>query len=120
MNNLLLIFIGGGLGSVSRYALGIFISEKFKSFFPWGTLSINILACFILGVVTAWIAAKGDNSSLRMLIGVGFCGGFSTFSTFTAETMNMLSRGQTASALLYIAGSVSLCMMAFAAATLVK
>jgi CrcB protein len=120
MNNLLFVFIGGGLGSVSRYALGLFISDKFKSLFPWGTLSINVLACFILGITTAWIASKGDNTTLRLLTGVGFCGGFSTFSTFTAETMNLLSRGQTASALLYIAGSIALCMLAFSAGMMMK
>lgn len=114
MNNFLLIFLGGGLGSLARYAGGLLFSHKIRIPYPWATGAINVSACFILGILTAHLAAKTENESLRMLIGIGFCGGFSTFSTFTAETMDLISKGQVTSAMLYITGSVLICMFAFA------
>lgn len=120
MNNFILVFLGGGLGSISRYGIGLAMNDKIKSLFPWATLSINILACFILGLLTAWLAAKSDHQQIRLLIGIGFCGGFSTFSTFSAESMALLQRGEWLNTILYIAASVIFCMLAFAAGLGIK
>lgn len=120
MNNFLLVFIGGGLGSLARYAGGLIFRNNFRVIYPWGTFTINVLACFILGLLTAYLSARTESPALRLLIGVGFCGGFSTFSTFTAETMDLISKGNISAALLYISGSVLLCMLAFAGGLAVR
>jgi fluoride exporter len=113
MNNILFVFIGGGLGSVCRYGLGILFADRMKHFFPWATFTANILACLILGILTAWLSNR-SNDAWRLLLGVGFCGGFSTFSTFSAETMSMISTGDTTNAAIYIIISVVACLAAFA------
>ena len=113
MKNTFLVFVGGGLGSVIRYLLGTFVAERSSGLFPLGTLVINILACAVLGVVIA----IGDSrqlisSSTRLLIAVGFCGGFSTFSTYSLETFKLLERGQYMLAGGYIIASTLLCLAA--------
>ncbi len=120
MNNFLLVFLGGGLGSISRYGIGLIFNERIKQSFPWATFSINIIACFILGILTAWIATKSNDSQMRLLIGIGFCGGFSTFSTFSAESIALLQRGEWLNTILYIAATVIFCMLAFAAGLAIK
>lgn len=94
MNALLAIFIGGGLGSVCRYALGNWVMRFVDSRFPWGTLASNVLACTLLGVL--WMSfGKGParHSGWVALGIIGFCGGFSTFSTFSFETLRLLRDG---------------------------
>ena len=120
MNNLLLVFIGGGAGSAGRYLISLLISERIRSFFPWGTLTINILSCLLLGFLTAWLTEKNDMNNIRLLVGTGFCGGFSTFSAFTAETFDLFSRGQTFPALIYIGSSLFACLLAFALGFAIK
>lgn len=120
MNNLLLVFLGGGFGSVTRYGISMLIHDRIKSFFPWGTLTVNIIACFILGILTSYISIDKLSTSSRLLLATGFCGGFSTFSSFTSETMSLFNRGETTYAILYVAGSVALCLLAFAAGLAVK
>ena len=92
MNPYLLVFIGGGLGSAVRLGIGTFLNRYLQSTFPYGTLCVNIIASFILGILTASLLfrlhAQGEQQ--RLLIGVGFCGGLSTFSTFSLELLNLL------------------------------
>ena len=110
MKSLLLVFLGGGLGSVIRFSLSKWISSLHNHHFPWGTLVVNVVACLVLG----WIIGLADHKhivspSARLFWTVGFCGGFSTFSTFSSETLELIQSGLTASLVLYIAGSVLLC-----------
>lgn len=92
--NALLIFIGGGLGSLARYGTGKFFASVSASGFPVGTLASNIISSLILGVFIGWIAMKpGHDHPMRFLIAIGFCGGFSTFSTFSAETFELIRNG---------------------------
>lgn len=113
MNNLLLIFLGGGLGSLARYGVGRGLAMHSLNL-PYGTLAANILACVILGFFTGWMALRESELSIhyRALIAVGFCGGFSTFSTFSNETLAMLLNDRWSDALLNIALSVVLCLLA--------
>lgn len=119
MNNFLLIFIGGGLGSVTRYSLGAYFAKQIESIFPWGTLTINIAASFILGLLMGFIFQRSGNyETQRLLIGIGFCGGFSTFSTFSLELFEMLRNGNSSIAILYVVASVFATLIAFWAAHL--
>ncbi len=86
MLKLVAVFVGGGLGSLCRYGLSLGLPA---SSFPWGTLVANVLACGLLGMVLG--ASEGDKvpQEWRLLLGTGFCGGFSTFSTFIGESHDL-------------------------------
>ena len=108
-----LVALGGALGSVSRFLVGPAIQRAFGFTFPFGTLFINILGSFILGIV-AEIALEGGSLSpgSRAFIGIGFCGGFTTFSAFSLETVALFEGGQVGRAGAYIMASVALSVAA--------
>lgn len=113
MRELVLVFIGGGLGSVVRFSLGKWVNAFHNHHFPFGTLAVNIVACFVLGLVIGLADHKQIISpAARIFWTVGFCGGFSTFSTFSNETLYLLQNGFTASLLLYILISLLACVAA--------
>jgi len=112
MKTLALIFIGGGLGSLCRYWVSSWLNNT-GQFMPYGTLLSNILACFILGFGAYWFESKfPDQNALRLMVLVGFCGGFSTFSTFSNELFGFLKTGNQTSMLTYMAISVIACNLA--------
>lgn len=94
MEALLLVFFGGGWGSVSRYLISRWLRSSLGdlwgwAWLPWGTLSVNVLGCLILGIVMG--LTQGTSSSrLALLWGTGFCGGFTTFSTWMYENHNLI------------------------------
>jgi len=98
----LLIFIGGGLGSVFRFALGKIIPPS-KTGFPWSTLGANLLGCLLIGLLLGW-ALKNNllKSDLILFATVGFCGGLTTFSSFGAESLSLLKNGLALQFLSYI------------------
>jgi CrcB protein len=107
----LAVFVGGGLGSLVRFAFGFFFSP-ITGFFPWATLAANALAAIII----AWLFAtnvKEGNELLWQTAAVGFCGGLSTFSTFSMETVQLMRAGQTMLALVYVAMSLLLSIVLF-------
>ena len=122
MNQLLLIFIGGGLGSLIRFSLSEFIQENINKTFPFGTLGVNILASIVLGIFVGMVESKSlTNSNYKALIAIGFCGGFSTFSTFSNDTLQLIQNSRMLEALTNILLNVILCILAtFGGITLVK
>ena len=94
IKNILLIFIGGGLGSVCRYLVSEIIFLK-KFDFPYPTFISNVLGCFLIGLALGWSIKNSElNSSLIILFTVGFCGGFTTFSSFSQEVLTLINNNQ--------------------------
>jgi len=114
--NLKLIFavaLGGALGSVARYLVGIGSTRLFGVEFPWGTLIINIVGSFLIGVFVELFALKWDLPlSARVFLTVGICGGFTTFSTFSLDSWVLIERGAFWWTGAFIVGSVVLSIAA--------
>jgi CrcB protein len=113
MKELIYVFIGGGLGSLIRYSIGKWVNTFHHSNFPYGTFTINVIACFVLGLMIGLADHKQLISpASRLFWVVGFCGGFSTFSAFSGETVALFQQGQNSTMLLYILLSVVICITA--------
>ena len=106
----LLVFFGGGIGSLLRY--GISNLFPYSSGFPWATFISNILACLLMGFIINWIdrtfSSTFDVNNMKWLLLTGICGGFSTFSTFSNESLQLIKQQQWALAITYILTSVIL------------
>ncbi len=106
IKNLLLVGLGGGLGSILRYVTGLVITTKL---FPYATLTVNIIGSFIIGIIFALALKEQDLlSNWKLFLATGFCGGFTTFSAFSLENMGLLQSGKTGLALMYIVLSIVL------------
>lgn len=104
--NTALVMLGGALGAAARYHLG----GLFARGFPWGTLVINLLGCFLIAIVAARFAVEHP---WRLFLAVGLLGGFTTFSAFALETFELIDRGQAFAAFAYALASVAGGMLAF-------
>lgn len=115
MLNALIIFVGGGLGSVLRYLISILL-RNYSFHFPFATISVNIIGSLILGFTAAMFWKQTHlHPTLRLAIVVGFCGGLTTFSTFSWETFEMIKSGEFLLALMYTGISVITCVLAVSA-----
>jgi fluoride exporter len=113
MKEVILVFIGGGFGSIARFSIGKWITSIHTQHFPYGTLVVNVIACLILGLVIGLVDHRQFiSASTRLFWTVGFCGGFSTFSTFSAETISLLQNGFYPSTVFYITASLLFCITA--------
>jgi CrcB protein len=98
------IFMGGGLGSMLRFAFSHYLNNSF----PYGTLGANVISSFSLGVIFVLFVHKQEIPDLYALLGIGFCGGFSTFSTFSLESLHLFMEGRIREGLIYIFSSFCL------------
>jgi CrcB protein len=105
-----LIALGGALGSVSRYLLGTWIQSASRSIdFPYGTLTVNLIGCFVIGFLSQLAETRGAfTPESRALVFIGVLGGFTTFSSFGNDTMNLLRDGETVNALVNVGANVIL------------
>jgi fluoride exporter len=116
MQHYLAIALGGALGSVLRFALNEAVSARFGRAFPWGTLSINVIGSFLIGLLAVLLIERWEVSpAVRLGLMVGVLGGFTTFSSFSLEVVNLMENGAFLRALLYVLASVSVCVVAAAA-----
>jgi CrcB protein len=114
LQNGLLVALGGAIGSLLRYAVGLIALASFGPAFPWGTLIINVVGCFVIGLVTqlAVTGAPGVTPTVRLFLATGLCGGFTTFSAFGLEAIQLGRIGHQAAAFAYVAASVVIGLIA--------
>ena len=107
------VAVGGALGSVARFWMTGAVAALMGARFPWGTLLINMLGSLVIGAmagVTLTTERMGLHPDVRVFVMVGICGGFTTFSSFSLQTLELIQAGEMGPALLYVAGSVLLCL----------
>lgn len=107
MQIVLLIGLGGFFGTIARYLIGNVFAHYNKPQFPFATLTVNLLGCFIIGLIYGWFEKQQlDSTDWKLILTAGFCGGFTTFSAFSMENIQMIRDGQTLMAILYIFSSL--------------
>ncbi|TDH36144.1 fluoride efflux transporter CrcB [Pseudohoeflea suaedae] len=120
MYSYLLIFAGGGLGAVCRFAATSLVGRSLGTKFPWGTLFVNVAGSLLMGLVIAWLARRSSgDAGLRLLLATGFLGGFTTFSAFSLDAVSLYERGAISAAAGYIAASVAVSILALFAGLMV-
>jgi fluoride exporter len=113
------VALGGAVGSVARYLVGIGSGILFGMAFPWGTLIINITGSFLIGTFVGLFALKWNLPQVaKIFVTVGICGGYTTFSAFSLDAWSLIERGQTMTSILYMVVSVTLSVSALTAALL--
>lgn len=113
--NWLLVALGGAAGAVARFAVGQAVTPRPPGSFPWATFGINVAGSLLLGVVMALTHGSEPGWRLRALLVIGFCGGFTTFSSFSYETLGLFEARAYAAAFGYVLGSVAVGLAAVAA-----
>lgn len=114
--SVLLVAVGGAFGSVCRYLVGVGAGRLLGTEFPFGTLTVNIVGSFVMGLFIELLAVKFDGSEpLRLFVAVGILGGFTTLSSFSLDTIVLFERGAVTSAVAYVGASIVLSLAALVA-----
>ena len=108
LRTILLVALGGAFGSVCRYL----VSRMMESSFPWGTFTVNILGSLLIGLLVGLVTKGVLSPDMKLLLVTGFCGGFTTFSTFANETFGMMKAGDALQMALYLGASVVIGILA--------
>jgi fluoride exporter len=106
------VALAGGLGAIARYVIDSRVSARWPVEFPIGTMAINVSGSLLLGVLTGLVIAHGASSDLRTIAGTGFCGGYTTFSAASTETIRLAEHRRWGACLSYAAGSLVLALLA--------
>jgi len=107
IKNILLVGLGGGIGSILRYLSQKLASNIYPALFPWGTFAVNVIGCFLIGLIWSIQFKSMDNSEdWKLLLMIGLCGGFTTFSAFTLEGIGLLKDEKLAVFFFYVAASI--------------
>lgn len=111
MKEMLAIAIGGSIGAICRWSMVLVVQRWFGAGYPWATLIINALGSFMLGFVVVWFLDRAHLSDLfRLMLTVGLLSSFTTFSTFSVETVRLMEQGSIAATLLHVVGSLVICV----------
>ncbi len=111
----LCISVAGGAGAVGRFVTDGFIRTVLGRNFPWGTLIINVVGSFILGIVTGTVLYRHGSSTIKLIMGTGFCGGFTTFSTASFEAVRLIEEKRYGAVAVQVVGNCGLALLAAAA-----
>lgn len=114
MRLLILVFIGGGIGSALRYCISLGMLRLGLAGFPFATLAVNVIGGLAIGFAAGWLALRGGTEAWRLFLTTGVLGGFTTFSAFSLETIQLFEEGRLAAAMTYVGLSVALSLMAVA------
>ena len=114
MNGLFPVMVGGAIGAGARHLIGQIMLARLGPGFPWWTLVINILGSLLMGLLIGWLARSGGSDTARLFFGVGILGGFTTFSSFSLQTLDLLQAGEPGRAALNVGLSVALGLTAAA------
>lgn len=113
IKNILLVGLGGGIGSIARYFCQKWFAANFTSSFPWGTFTVNIIGCLAIGIFWGLIfKTVNSTESWKLFLMTGLCGGFTTFSAFTLESVGLLKEEKMALLFSYVAASVVIGLLA--------
>ncbi len=109
------IFVAGGAGSICRYLLGTLVQARAHADFPVGTLAVNVLGCVAIGLIGKYFLHSQTQLLTRTALMAGFCGGFTTFSAFSYETLGLITGGAWGRAMAYVALTTIACVLGTAA-----
>ncbi|MCS7000193.1 MAG: fluoride efflux transporter CrcB [Bacteroidota bacterium] len=113
LRNILLVGVGGMVGSIARYLVAVWFSQRLPIGFPFGTFTVNIAGCFLIGLILGAAGRLGFLSlEWRLLLATGFCGGFTTYSSLMYEAVEMIEAGQYAMLALYVVSTTLLALLA--------
>jgi len=112
MKIILLIGLGSSIGGIFRYILAEGLQQKLQSTLPFGTFAVNVIGCLLIGIVFGFFERGHLSQEWRMFLATGVLGGFTTFSAFSMETVNLLRDGQYWSVLTYLSGSILISLIA--------
>ena len=110
MKEILMVFLGSGIGGVCRYLVQLsLLKRSISPDFPFGTIAVNLVGSFLIGAAIGYLLNSSEY--LKLLLITGFCGGFTTFSTFSLDSISLLKSGDYFAATLYIVGTFALCLI---------
>ena len=112
LRSMLMVAMGGAVGSAMRYLISKIMQDWLPDVFPFGTFAVNLLGCLVIGILYGLVEQNMlGNNNLKLLLITGLCGGFTTFSTFSHEGLSLVQQGHLSYAVLYVGGSACLGMM---------